>query len=898
MKYLEWTPELVRRFWNQIADTRLAEISFSRQAGTYLLAALRSNLKAGGRHLDFGAGDGDLTLMLAKKGYATAAFEPAADRRDVLVARLRNEPKFIGVVDSQSREIFDVVLMIEVIEHVLEADLDATLRQVNRMLPPGGTLIVSTPNNEDLDLSMAYCPVSDTMFHRWQHVRSFTVDTLTSLLSRYGFRSVAVHQLELTKAAFDDWQSSPHLVPFRRLREAIARHLERRMYRRLAHNNAVTVGAGSTIVYIGRRSNVRDLPASGVLPSDANVDAHRIGLAVSDHVGADVAAILAETDRLQLKRIGVALNGMPRPDTWQRLQADSRVAAVLIPTGAERGEVQAMPNILRYGFGKIEDMPTSGMPADLILAGQNTWIRWRLGWHMHRAGIRRVLARRGGKFVSRSTLTLAAMHFVRVLIARTQSTLIRATRGLRVKMLRQPTLAGVMREIRYLEQRVAESVGISGLGTSTDTLAKLPPLLAAEQFVSGRVVLVNGGLAWGGVERQIVYLLRHLALRPSVESVTLVCQNLFDIPGCDFYLPKLKDAPADVVEAASAADDGILVAACQNNPDVAGFIANLPLELQVEVRRFAIEFLRRRPAIVHAFQDTPSAAAGLAAVVVGVPRIILSSRNMRPTNFAYYRSYLLPTYRALAACERVVFSNNSDAGAADYAHWIGLPRSKFQVVRNGIAGMARPDSARVAAFRASLGVPEGAPLIGSVFRFYTEKRPMLWIETAGRLARGFPGAHFLIVGTGPMHEKMARRAKYLGIADRLHMPGTMHDIPVAISAMSVFVLTSEFEGTPNVVLEAGLMGVPVVATDAGGTGETIDQGRTGWCVPERDAVSIAARVTQILRDAAWAAAAREIAPEFICSRFGLDRMIDEVIAQYGLASTVKAHGTEVLVESK
>ncbi|MDE3110802.1 MAG: glycosyltransferase, partial [Acidobacteriota bacterium] len=546
------------------------------------------------------------------------------------------------------------------------------------------------------------------------------------------------------------------------------------------------------------------------------------------------------------------------------------------------------PNVLRYGLGKIEDLSTSGMPSDLILAGQDTWIGCRLGWHMYCAGIRRVLAPRGGKFVSRSTLLLAAMRFVRALVTRTESKLIQATRGLRVRMLRQPALASVVRELRYLEQRAAGSFGIGGLRASTDTLVKLPPLLAAEQFVPGRVALVNGGLAWGGVERQIVCLLRHLALRPSVESVMLVCQNLFDTPGCDFFLPRLKDAPADVVEATSAADDGILVAACRRNPDAAGFIANLPRELQVEVRRFAVEFLRRRPAIVHAFQDTPSAAAGLAAVIVGVPRIILSSRNMRPTNFAYYRSYLLPTYRALAACERVVLSNNSDAGAADYARWIGVPRSHFQVLRNGIADIPRPDAAEVATFRQSLGVPDGAPLVGSVFRFYAEKRPLLWIEVAGQLARRFPDAHFLIVGTGPMRGKMLRRAKSLGIADRLHMPGTTHNVPVAISALSVFVLTSEFEGTPNVVLEAGLLGVPVVVTQAGGTGETIDQGRTGWCVPEADAKSIAARVAQVLGDPAWAAAAKAAAPEFIRARFGLQRMIDETIAQYGLVATAEA----------
>ncbi len=82
------------------------------------------------------------------------------------------------------------MLLIEVIEHVLDADLPASLERLQRFVKPGGHLIVSTPNNEDLDLGSAYCPVSNRLFHRWQHVRAFTPRKLEETFGNCGFRRV------------------------------------------------------------------------------------------------------------------------------------------------------------------------------------------------------------------------------------------------------------------------------------------------------------------------------------------------------------------------------------------------------------------------------------------------------------------------------------------------------------------------------------------------------------------------------------------------------------------------------------------------------------------------------------------------------------------------------------
>ena len=96
-----------------------------------------------------------------------------------------------------------------------------------------------------------------------------------------------------------------------------------------------------------------------------------------------------------------------------------------------------------------------------------------------------------------------------------------------------------------------------------------------------------------------------------------------------------------------------------------------------------------------------------------------------------------------------ILCNNSEAGARDYAAWLGIdPARKSRVVRNGIDDdrVRRIQGAEVKAFRSELGVPEGAPLIGSIFRLYPEKRPLLWVRAAQLIGERLPEAHFAVFG--------------------------------------------------------------------------------------------------------------------------------------------------------
>lgn len=415
------------------------------------------------------------------------------------------------------------------------------------------------------------------------------------------------------------------------------------------------------------------------------------------------------------------------------------------------------------------------------------------------------------------------------------------------------------------------------------TLAASEPLLSAESFVGGPIILCNNALAWGGVERQVVNTFRGVANRLG-RAPFLLCVRLGWDPDYDFYKAALADYSTHLRNAMPLdAAQQILSAA---NPDYINRILAtaswMPDDVQEEVIRFAAEFVALKPAVVHVWQDALSISAGYAAKLVGVPNVIVSSRNMAARRFAYHRPYMADAYRELASCSDIVMLNNSLAGAMDYAEWLGISPQRYGLIRNGVDPdeIARPDPVAVTELKERIGLPNKAVVVGSIFRFYPEKRPQLWIETAAAIARRRPDVHFVIFGTGPMKPNMSRVAERAGFGDRTHFPGTIEDAALGLSVMDLLLLTSEFEGTPNVVLEASLMGLPVVATPAGGTKEAIDPGVTGYVVSDDSAQSLAEQVIAALENSLWLESVKATGPRFIESTFGLDRMLDETLAIY------------------
>jgi SAM-dependent methyltransferase len=84
---------------------------------------------------------------------------------------------------------FDLIFLIETVEHLLPEQRAETLREVSRLLRRGGTLVVTVPNEENLAASSVACPDCGCVFHRMQHVSTWSAAALSAELSQHGFQT-------------------------------------------------------------------------------------------------------------------------------------------------------------------------------------------------------------------------------------------------------------------------------------------------------------------------------------------------------------------------------------------------------------------------------------------------------------------------------------------------------------------------------------------------------------------------------------------------------------------------------------------------------------------------------------------------------------------------------------
>lgn len=395
-------------------------------------------------------------------------------------------------------------------------------------------------------------------------------------------------------------------------------------------------------------------------------------------------------------------------------------------------------------------------------------------------------------------------------------------------------------------------------------------------------VLVFTSLGAGGAERQATYTALGLAKRwPGKVHVARLGEG-------DFYRPTLDSVgiPTYVVSG--------------EDPDYSSSdIAHIRNELAS--RYFSLGFLNifhmifhqallirtLRPGLVHTFQDYTNILAGIAADLVGVPRLVLSGRSVAPDHFAIFQPYMAPGYHALLRRREVVFLNNSEAGANDYARWLDMPRDRFRVVHNGFE-FPELEPKMGAMQRRTLGIPQSAVVVGSIIGFREEKRPQLFLEMARLLHADYPDARFVIFGDGPLLANCREFVETQGLSEFIQLPGLTNDAWRALSVMDVFVLTSRLEGLPNVLIEAQAMAVPVVCTGAGGMSETFVEGQTGFGVPSATAEALAAAVSRLIDDRALRDRMGAAAMRHARETFGIDRMIDLTIESYASASRRKS----------
>ncbi|MCS7247259.1 MAG: glycosyltransferase family 4 protein [Anaerolineales bacterium] len=243
-----------------------------------------------------------------------------------------------------------------------------------------------------------------------------------------------------------------------------------------------------------------------------------------------------------------------------------------------------------------------------------------------------------------------------------------------------------------------------------------------------------------------------------------------------------------------------------------------------------IFFLLRKNkyAIVHTHSSKAGILGRLAAKLAGTPMILHTVHGWSFHDYMpAWRKHLFIALERITArfTHRLIVVTQKDI-LKGRAHGIGKPE-QYLLIRSAIPldEFLRPLSKL--AIREELGLPQGAPVIGTVGRLSPQKNPLEWIAIAARVAAQKPDCLFLIVGDGPLRAQVEKRLRELDLDGRVILTGLRRDVPRLLAAMDVFLLTSLWEGLPRVLPQAMCREIPIVAYASDGVAEIIEHERTG-----------------------------------------------------------------------
>ncbi len=251
---------------------------------------------------------------------------------------------------------------------------------------------------------------------------------------------------------------------------------------------------------------------------------------------------------------------------------------------------------------------------------------------------------------------------------------------------------------------------------------------------------------------------------------------------------------------------------------VESFAMGSALAWPVVLYRLRSELRRNPPHVLLSFMYHANITARIAAWGCRIPTVVCSIRN---ENFGgRWRDWMTRTTDSL--CH--VTTTNSNRVAEQLVQRKVVPEGRLVVVPNAVeqtapqlSDLGREEQRRV------LGASCGDFVWLTAGRLTQAKNQLGLIEAFHTVLQRGQKAHLWIAGSGELSDTLERRISDLGLADHVRLLGLRRNLPALMEAADGFVLSSLWEGVPNVVLEALAVGLPIVATRVGGVAEVLGE---------------------------------------------------------------------------
>jgi glycosyltransferase involved in cell wall biosynthesis len=368
-----------------------------------------------------------------------------------------------------------------------------------------------------------------------------------------------------------------------------------------------------------------------------------------------------------------------------------------------------------------------------------------------------------------------------------------------------------------------------------------------------RVDFLITGLELGGAESQLIRLVARLQSRGlPVRVISMLTPGPLG--------PAMRQTGVPVLDLGMA----------RGTADLRGFVRLVHL------------WRRQPPSAVVSFLYHANLLARLAGRAAGVRLIVSSIRNER-----FGSRFREALFRMTDGFGHLNVVNSSLAATTLRERGL-VPRRGIEVIPNGIrAADFQPVGDARERTRMELGLPRHEFAWFCIGRMVPQKDHHTLLLAFDRL-RSTP-VRLVLVGDGPLRAALEQVATGAGLSDRVLFLGERDDVVDLLSAADALVLSSAWEGMPNVVMEALAAGVPVVATAVGGLPELVASGESGWLVPPGDVGALAAAMSglQSLPPGERRRMGRR-GQEHITALFDLERVVDQWEAlltsvQYGCA---------------
>ncbi len=316
-----------------------------------------------------------------------------------------------------------------------------------------------------------------------------------------------------------------------------------------------------------------------------------------------------------------------------------------------------------------------------------------------------------------------------------------------------------------------------------------------------------------------------------------------DASSVNFYVDVIPDLCKDGFEIVSVSSDGPSLQKVRN--------AGARVEVVEMQRRISLMkdfkslcklikvFWHEKPLMVHSLTPKAGLLCMIAAKITGVPvRVHTFTGLIFPTSLGFTRKILMATDSLTCACATHIIPEGE--GVKSDLSNNRITRKPLRILGNGnVKGVDLqafdPDSEYIRQ-EASKIRKKGHFTFIFVGRVVGDKGINELVEAFDRLHSEFPETHLILVGHEEQELDPLREETFLKITTHpnIRAVGIQDDVRPWLAASDALVLPSYREGFPNVVIEAGAMGLPAIVTDVNGSREIIIPGRNGVIIPPRD----------------------------------------------------------------